>query len=40
MFCSQKTSLLKIAVMLMKGRSMEETGLKTYCVPSEHRLGA
>ena len=38
MLCSQKTSLLKIAVMLMKGRSMEETGLKTYCVPSEHRL--
>lgn len=40
MLCSQKTSLLEIAVVLMKGRSMKGPGLKTYCMPSEHRLGA
>lgn len=40
MLCSQKTSLLEIIVMFLKGRSMEGTSLKTYCMCSEHRLGA
>ena len=38
MLCSQKTSLLEIVVVSMKGKSMAGTSLKTYCVCSEPRL--